>query len=206
VDGDRFAPGAVPGARAATRRGLGLSDGDYVGLLLASDPWLKGVGTALEALARPEVASLDPAFRLVVAGRRADAAVLRRARRLGVEDRVRLAGPVDDPRPLYAAADVLVHPTFYDPCSLVCLEALAMGLPVVTTPQNGAWEAMGMRGGIAVEDPADAQGVAVAVRVLADPRLRAETADDARYVARKTRLVTRLDQVLDVCRAAARAR
>jgi hypothetical protein len=81
-----------------------------------------------------------------------------------------------------------------------------MALPVVTTPLNGAWEAMGMRGGIAVEGPTDAAGVAVAIRVLADPQLRSQTADDARYVARKTRLSTRLDQVLDVCRAAVRTR
>jgi UDP-glucose:(heptosyl)LPS alpha-1,3-glucosyltransferase len=206
VDSDRFDPAAVPGERAATRRRLRVPEIAYVGLLLANDPWLKGVGTALEAMARSEVASLEPPFYLVVAGKRADAAVFRRASRLGVEGRVRLAKATPDPRPLYAAADVLVHPTFHDPCSLVCLEALSMALPVVTTPQNGAWEAMGMRGGIAVEDATDAAGVAVALKVLADPLLRSQTSDDARYVARKTRLVTRLDQVLDVCRAAARAR
>ena len=47
---------------------------------------------------------------------------------------------VDDPVPLYAAADVYVQPTWYDPCSLVVLEALAAGLPVVTTRLNGAGE------------------------------------------------------------------
>jgi glycosyltransferase involved in cell wall biosynthesis len=85
----------------------------------------------------------------------------------------------------------------------VTLEALSMGLPVITTPRNGAWELMAMRGGICVEAPGDVEGVAVALRVLADPALRTQTSEDARYVARKNRLATRLDQVLDVCRAAA---
>ena len=43
-------------------------------------------------------------------------------------------------RNAYFAADFLVHPTFYDPCSLVVLEALACGLPVITTRANGASE------------------------------------------------------------------
>ena len=40
--------------------------------------------------------------------------------------------------------------------------------------------------------------------MLSDPALRLQTAEDARYVAKKSRLATRLDQVLDVCRGAAR--
>ena len=42
-------------------------------------------------------------------------------------------GPVEDTLPYYAAADIYVHPTIYDTCSLVVLEAAACGLPVVTT-------------------------------------------------------------------------
>lgn len=200
VDGDRFDPGPFRGDRAALRRRFGVPEDAYVGLLLAHDPWLKGLATVLDAMSRPKVADLAPPFFLLVAGKRADASVIRRARRHGVEARVLTVGPVDDARPLYAASDVLVHPTWYDPCSLVCLEALAMGVPVVTTPRNGVWEQMAMRGGIAVEGPEDAEGVAVALRVLSDPALREQTSDDARYVALKTRLSTRLDAVLDVCR------
>ncbi len=206
VDGDRFDPAPFRGDRAVLRRRFGVPEGAYVGLLLAHDPWLKGLFTVLEAMARPKVADLSPPFHLLVAGKRADASVARRARRLGVAERIATVGPVDDARPLYAASDVLVHPTFFDPCSLVSLEALAMGLPVVTTPQNGAWEQMAMRGGIAVEGPEDAEGVAVALRVLADPAVRAATSEDARYVASKMRLATRLDAVLAVCRQAAGSR
>ena len=199
VDVERFDPAPFAAGRDATRREMDL-EGRYVGLLLAHEPWLKGLSTVLAAMARPEVANLRPAFHLVVAGRRGGEDVRRAARRTGVLDRVRVAGPVEDPRPLYAAADVLAQPTWHDPCSLVSLEALAMGIPVVTTARNGVSELMGRRGGIVVEHPGSVEGVAVALGVLADERLRKDTGEDARWIARRTRLSTRLDQVLDVCR------
>lgn len=201
VDTERFCPlppADAAAARGRTRAGLAVPDGAYVGLLVAHDPWLKGLATVLDAMADPAVAALAPGFHLVVAGKRAGEAVVAAGRR-GLAGRVHAAGAVDDPRPLYAAADVLVQPTWHDPCSLTCLEALACGLPVVTTTRNGVSELMGPRGGIAVERPGDPEAVAHALRVLADPALRAATADDARYVAQKHRLPTRLDQVLDVC-------
>jgi UDP-glucose:(heptosyl)LPS alpha-1,3-glucosyltransferase len=120
-----------------------------------------------------------------------------------VEGRVHRHPAAADPRPLYAAADVLVHPTWYDPCSTACLEALAMGLPVLTTALNGASELMGSRGGIVLEDPGNAESLAIAIRVLADPDLRRVTGEDARYVAEKNRQRTRHDQILDLCRSVA---
>jgi UDP-glucose:(heptosyl)LPS alpha-1,3-glucosyltransferase len=202
VDAKRFDPGPLGGVRREMRAGLGLSDA-LVGLLVGHNTRLKGLETAIRAMARPEVTGLSPPFALVVVGRSIEPSLLRLARRLGVSDRLRVHGPVPDPRPLYATADLLVHPTWHDPCSNVCLEALAMGLPVITTPQNGASEIMGMQGGIVIEEPGNPESLAVAIRVLADPALRASTAEDARYVAEKNRQSTRLDQVLDVCRAAA---
>ena len=61
--------------------------------------------------------------------------------KLGIARAVTFADAVD-PVPHYAAADVFVHPTWYDPCSLVTLEASAAGLPVITTHFNGASEMM----------------------------------------------------------------
>ena len=56
---------------------------------------------------------------------------------LGIRDHVRFVGHCAEMRNAYFAADFLVHPTFYDPCSLVVLEALACGLPVITTAPTG---------------------------------------------------------------------
>jgi UDP-glucose:(heptosyl)LPS alpha-1,3-glucosyltransferase len=52
-------------------------------------------------------------------------------------DQARFLGPVSDIASLFAAADLLVAPTWYDPFSNACLEALAAGLPVITTSANG---------------------------------------------------------------------
>lgn len=77
-----------------------------------------------------------------------------------------------------------------------------MEVPVITTARNGVAEVMGARGGIVLERPGDADALARAIVVLADPALRGVTGEDARYLAEKTRLSTRLDRVIDVCLAA----
>jgi UDP-glucose:(heptosyl)LPS alpha-1,3-glucosyltransferase len=59
-------------------------------------------------------------------------------KKIGLYDEIIFAGSTDEPEKYYGAADLLVHPTFYDACSLTVLEALASGLPVITTPSNGA--------------------------------------------------------------------
>jgi UDP-glucose:(heptosyl)LPS alpha-1,3-glucosyltransferase len=60
------------------------------------------------------------------------------ARDSGIFKEVVFAGSTREPEKYYGASDLLVHPTFYDACSLTVLEALASGLPVVTTVSNGA--------------------------------------------------------------------
>ena len=79
-------------------------------------------------------------------------------------------GAIDDPVPYYAAADVFVLPTFYDPCSLSVSEAAASGLPSVTTRFNGAAELLteGVDGSV-ISDPADDAELAGALRPLLDP-------------------------------------
>lgn len=206
VDAEHFRhePFEAPGR--ALRAELGLAPSALLCLLLAHDPWLKGAPAAIEALAHPHLADLGRPVHLLLAGRRPPGALRRLARRRGVAARVAFRPAVPDPRPLYAAADLLVHPTWYDPCSLTCLEALSMGLPVITTPPNGVRELMGQRGGIVVEAPGDPEALAAALRVLGDDALRAFTREDARYVALKNRAATRLDRVLELCALAARGR
>lgn len=205
VDGVRFSRAPFAAAGLEVRRRLGLERAT-LGLLIAHRPRLKGLHTVLHAMAHPKTSVFDPPFHLLVVGREVERASLRLARRLGVAERLHLHALVPDPRPLYAAADLLVQPSWHDPCSLTTLEALAMSLPVITTPMNGVSELMGQRGGIAVESVGDPEALAVALAVLADPALRRFTADDARYIAEKNRLSTRLTQVLDLCRNASERR
>ena len=83
------------------------------------------------------------------------------AQRLGIAERVSFVGLCSEMRDAYFAADFLVHPTFYDPCSLVVLEALACALPVITTRANGASELLHpLQEGYVVDDPHDHQRLA----------------------------------------------
>ena len=82
---------------------------------------------------------------------------LSNGRRAGSASRIasRFSAIARDPKDCYFAADYLVHPTFYDPCSLVALEALACGLPVITTRYNGASELLTPpTDGIVIDTPA----------------------------------------------------
>src|SRR5439155_24607267 len=82
--------------------------------------------------------------------------------RLGVAGRIAWLGPRPDIERWYAAADVVVLPSRYEPFGNVHLEALASGVPVVASAAAGGAEAIVDGGGGAVVDPRDAGAVATA--------------------------------------------
>jgi UDP-glucose:(heptosyl)LPS alpha-1,3-glucosyltransferase len=169
IDLSRFDPAAHPEARGAVRRRFNLGEERLIALMIAQDFERKGLGEAIEAVARVN----DPNLVLVVVGRDAAGSYRRLARELGVGERVIFAGPTGDPVSFYAAADVFVLPTRHDPCSLVVLEALAMGLPVISTAQNGACEIMADgREGFVVARADDIGGLAEGLRAMAEPARR----------------------------------
>ena len=129
VDIKRFTPAGREPVRAEMRRELGLADDAVVFLMLAHNPRLKNVELALRLF--HTLARKHPGARLVVAGRHPSGAGLPWL----VEP-----GHVAAPERLYAAADVLLHPTYYDACANVVLEGLASGLPVVSSDRNGSAE------------------------------------------------------------------
>ena len=128
----------------------------------------KGLRDLVAALPRAPGATLAVCGR--DAGERAPSERL--ARRLGVLDRVRFLGPVDDPRDAYAAADVFVLPSHYEAFGIVLLEAMAQGRPVLSTTAGGIPEVVGDAGVLAPPRDPRALGDALA-RLLADPRERA---------------------------------
>jgi UDP-glucose:(heptosyl)LPS alpha-1,3-glucosyltransferase len=108
---------------------------------------------------------------LSIAGNGQRAAFEKIAARLGLSAHVKFLGLVDDAQAaaLYRSSDVLVHPTFTDHCSLVVLEALASGLPVITTRQNGAAEFIEPeKQGIIISHPRDIEALADALLRLSD--------------------------------------
>ena len=87
------------------------------------------------------------------------------ARRLGVLDRVCFLGSLECPEEWLRGLDLMVLPTRYDPCANACLEAMACGIPVVSSKRNGASELF-PETWMAVDDVND-------VEVLAETMVRA---------------------------------
>jgi UDP-glucose:(heptosyl)LPS alpha-1,3-glucosyltransferase len=179
----RFDETDRPRRRVEWRQRWELGNDCTVALFAGMNYRLKGLEPLLHALALlPE----RPALRLLVAGKSETASFERLAKRLGVAGRVRFIGYCDDMRNGYFAADFLVHPTFYDPCSNVVLEALACGLPVITTRYNGASELLHPpREGYVLDDPHDHAGLAWCLGQLLDPVRRAACTLAARRTAQQ---------------------
>ena len=174
IDPARFAAPDRAARRDAERGRWGVPAGTPVGLFVAMNYRLKGLAPLIEAVARVP-AGRD--FRVAVVGHPKDAAYRALADRRGVAGRFLFLGFRRDPQDAYFAADFLAHPTFYDPCSLVALEAVACGLPVVTTRYNGASELLGdPPAGVVVDDPHDAGELGAALERMIDPATRAEAA------------------------------
>lgn len=175
IDGDEFNPRLAEG-RAATRATLRIGLDRVVFLLVGSGYERKGVGRALEALAGVPA----PAHLVVVGHDRNPARYVALARRLGVAGRVTFAGPQADPRPFYGASDVFVLPTLYDPLSNAVLEALACGMPVITSTRCGAGELVALHGAGVVCGARDIAALGDAMRDLCTPALRERMAASAR--------------------------
>jgi len=142
--------------RARTRETLGLKSED-IGVLFAGSGWeRKGLRFAIEAIEQSE-----KRLSLLVAGRGDEGKF--------ASARVRFLGVVQDMPALQAAADIFLLPTIYDPFSNACLEALASGLPVVTTEANGFSEIIetGFHGTV-VDDPRNIDALGEALLFWSD--------------------------------------
>lgn len=181
VDTRRFCPATDADRRASFRKQLGFTT-ETVALFIAHNFRLKGLDTLLEALgaARRARANLG----LVVVGPDNIGPYVGLAKAHGCEEFVRFVGAQADPVPYYQAADLYAQPTFYDPCSLVVLEALACGLPVVTTRHNGVSELLTPAvEGFVLDDPRDATGLAENLRHLSESSVRRRASSAARALS-----------------------
>ena len=123
--------------RGSLRRQWGVEEDEFVFLFVSYDLKKKGVEPLIDAASRLKNTG-HTNFKVVVIGRLPYMALSRRMRDLSIEDKVLFTGPVRSIQEYYANGDVFVLPTYYDACSLVVIEAMACGLPSITTTANGA--------------------------------------------------------------------
>ena len=149
-----------PSARERGREKLGLSPDEYVVLFTGSGWERKGLRFAVEAMGDAT---------LIVAGA---------GKKRGISDaerRVKFLGPQsrEQVNDLLAVADTFILPTLYEPFSNACLEALAAGLPVITTTANGFAEIIQPNVEGDIVEPGDVGALSLAVAYWSDPQGRA---------------------------------
>lgn len=135
VDTSVFHPSLAETYRETTRLAAGIPAEATVFLYVGSGFERKGVPRLLSAFSR---AALKNSYLVIVGADRKAAALQARAQALGLGERVRFTGPLKDVRPWYGAADAFVLPTLYDPGPNAALEAMASGLPLLTSLTCGA--------------------------------------------------------------------
>ncbi|MGH7252443.1 MAG: glycosyltransferase family 4 protein, partial [Nitrospiraceae bacterium] len=184
VDPDHFRPPAAA-QRTSARNALNVATGDVVLLLVGSGFVRKGVASLVRAAGIIHARAPGTRVRVLVVGRGRARPYLRLAREIGLPpDAVRFLGPVSDVVMVYHASDVFVLPSLYDPCANVCLEAMAAGLPVVTSATNGAAELVeGTAAEAILPDPLNAVGLADRLIPLLDADLRRTRGEAGRAVA-----------------------
>ncbi|PTX99883.1 hypothetical protein DB346_18920 [Verrucomicrobia bacterium LW23] len=174
---DHFANG---GDRARGRKHMGWSDNEYIIALVGKGRERKGTSYAERAVARCGVKNA----------------------RLAIVD----SAPASLMPHIYAAADIFLLPTLYDPFSNATLEALAAGLPVITTCHNGVSEVMSHgRDGFVLPAADAVPAMSDLIRRLADADLRAALRAPAQQLASRFTIERNVDETLRVCMAVARS-
>jgi len=187
ADIERFHPGNREKFRQEIRSQYGLSDEDFVVLFVGSGFERKGVRYLIEAVER-----VKRPVKLMVVGK-GTAGKLKR-----VSPGIIFCGPQREIHKYYAAADIFVFPTMYEPFGNVHLEALASGLPVITTKNSGAAEIIeDGRQGFVVNAPEDVDEIAARIELLYNDRDRLRSMSvEARTLAERFTFDAHLEKMM----------
>lgn len=163
LDLESFSPQRRSSLRPASRLAHSIRDDEFVLLLIGNDWRNKGLNCLLSAMA--QVA--DPHLRALIVGSDSPGPFRPLIRQLRLEGRVQFCPPRPDVETYYAAADAYVGPSLNDAFAQPPAEAMACGLPVITSRQNGGSEII-THGcdGLILEDPTDSKTLADMIRTL----------------------------------------
>jgi len=177
VDTERFHPRNRQ-YREEIRKRYGIKDEFFI-LFVSNNFRMKGLGYLIKALAKIKKED-HPPFKLLILGRDRQSPYLHLAKKIGVSEEIIFAGSTKEPEKYYGAADLLVHPSFYDACSLTVLEALASGIPVITTFSNGASSVLtNGQEGFVIKDPRDIKTLCEKIAYFFDEGKRQEFSSNA---------------------------
>ena len=162
--------------RGILRRNIGFLSDDIVAVFCGWEFKRKGLMQIIEALP-----SLSKKVKLLVLGSADKRDFVKRAIELGVQDRIKFVGHVINPVEYYQASDLMIFPTSYEPFGLVITEAMACGLPVVTSKCAGASELIkDGSDGMLLNNPYDVQEIIDSVGYIVDNDLLNKMGGNAR--------------------------
>ncbi len=175
VDTDRFHPDNKGRYRDKIRQQYGLGQNDFVVLFVGSGFERKGVHYLIKACE-----SVPGQVTILIVGKGPQ----NKLRHMAKKQKLIFCGPQKDIHQYYAAADLFVFPTLYEPFGNVHLEALASGLPVITTKQSGASEIItDGKQGYVIEKAEDTKVIAEKISVLMDRNTNRRAGHEARKLA-----------------------
>lgn len=195
VDCQVFHPG-LRAEREALRERYNIPQTAVLFLLLGSGYARKGVEQAMAALA----AQRSAAHLLIVGRDKKMDRYVGLARDYGINDRTHFAGAQNDPKPYYGAADVFVLPTLYDPMPNAVLEAMACGLPIITSSKCGAAELVKAHRAGLICSSRDVAMLTHYMKILLSPEARQEMGERARQAVLPLTTVAMTEQLLALYR------
>jgi UDP-glucose:(heptosyl)LPS alpha-1,3-glucosyltransferase len=179
VDTKRYNSSLRQRMRGQLRDQWGVSENDAVFLFVSYDLKKKGIEPLVEAAAQLKKTGNEN-FKIVVVGATPYRSLTRRIEHLGLKEDIIFAGRIKSIDEFYANSDVFVLPTYYDACSLVVIEAMASGLPSITTTFNGAAGIITeCKNGYVVPHPPDPADLADKMRLLMNNGKRQRMSEEA---------------------------
>lgn len=167
--------GAKP---SGLRERVGIGDAEILVLFVGNEFHRKGLDRLLEALASV------PEARLVVVGEGDRSSMAVQLARTGLAQRVHFAGRVDEPERYYAEADLVALPTRSDPWGIPLIEAMAAGVPVVSTSMAGSAHVVASAdAGIILRDESAASLIHAIRLLISDPDRRLAMGERGRAAA-----------------------
>lgn len=190
VDLKRFRPQNRDLYRNEIRKRYAVDESEFVLLCVGSGFERKGIRYILQAIER-----ITAPLTLIIAGRGS----AEKYRSLIQRQTVIFCGPQKEIHKFYAASDVFVSTPIYEPFGNACLEALASGIPIITTRLSGASEILeDGREGFLVNEPEDTGFIAEKINRLMDRDVQERMCRDARKLAERYSLENHIHEMMRV--------
>lgn len=198
IETDTFNPGNRNKYFDEVRKRFNIESDEKVILFIGTGFERKGLSFLIQAFAI--IKDDYPDTKLLVVGRDNNVQkYIRLSNELHLSERVIFTGSQPNVKMFYAAADIFVFPTMYEPFGNVCLEAMASGLPVITSKANGVSEIMEGMDYLILDDPGNIEDMARKIRfLLADPVEREKIAIAGRRIAERYTISNNTQQFVNL--------